>query len=135
VGVLASENGQISSLLGELSDLGAIGTKVAQQSGQNSVTDVKDLLPVVDQLESVAGQLGPDLTDLARFEADTPKIAPGGYLQVKALVNVLLPPGGSEPTAVATTAAVGGGTSKAPADPSAATGRAAVSALLQAGLL
>jgi phospholipid/cholesterol/gamma-HCH transport system substrate-binding protein len=135
VGVLASENGQISSLLGELSDLGAIGTKVAEQSGQDSVTDAKDLLPVVDQLESVAGQLAPDLTDLARFEADTPKIAPGDYLQVKALVNVFLPAGGFEPSAVATTAAVGGGSSRAPADPSAATGASAVSDLLQAGLL
>ncbi len=35
---------------------------------------------------------------MASFEAETPKIAPGDYLQVNAIVNVLLPPGGFEPT-------------------------------------
>jgi phospholipid/cholesterol/gamma-HCH transport system substrate-binding protein len=140
VGVLASENSQISSLLSELSNLGAIGTKVAQESGQNSVTDVKDLLPVIEQLESVSSQLGPDLSDLARFEADTPKVAPGAYLQVKVLLNVLLPAGGFEASPVDTTADVNGRAS-APAAPtssaapsSGATGGLAVSDLLQAGL-
>jgi virulence factor Mce-like protein len=133
VGVLASENGQISKLLGELSNLGEIGTKVAQQSGQSSVSDVKALLPVVEQLQSVSSQLGPDLSDLARFEADTPKIAPGDYLQVKVLVNVLLPAGAFEPSPVGTAA---GGSGSAPAAPmSPATGGAAVSDLLQAGVL
>jgi len=98
IGVLASENGQISDLLTELSDLGAIGTRVAQQSGQDSVNDVKALLPVVQQLESVSSRLGPDLSNLALFEAETPKIAPGDYLQVNVIANVLLPTGGFEPT-------------------------------------
>ncbi len=102
IGVLASENGQISDLLSELSDLGAIGTRVAQQSGQNSVDDVKALLPVVQQLDSVSEQLGPDLSDLAIFEAKTPKVAPGDYLQVKVIANVLLPSGGFEPTVFGT---------------------------------
>ena len=65
VGVLASENTQISTLLKELSNLGATGTRIADQSGQNSVNDAKDLLPVVQQLESVSQQLGPDLSELA----------------------------------------------------------------------
>ena len=55
---------------------------------------------MVQQLASVSAQLGPDLADLARFEAETPKIAPGDYLQMSAVVNVLLPPGGSEATAL-----------------------------------
>jgi phospholipid/cholesterol/gamma-HCH transport system substrate-binding protein len=102
IGVLASENGQISDLLSELSDLGSIGTRVAQQSGQDSVNDARALLPVVQQLESVSQQLGPDLSDLALFEADTPKVAPGDYLQVKVIANVLLPSGGFEPTVFGT---------------------------------
>ena len=93
IGVLASENHQISELLTQLSDLGAAGTKIAQQSGQNAVADTKDLLPVLQQLESVTSQLAPDLRTLAGFEAETPKIAPGDYLQVSAVVNVLLPAG------------------------------------------
>jgi phospholipid/cholesterol/gamma-HCH transport system substrate-binding protein len=136
VGVLAGENGQISRLLGELSDLGQIGTRVAQQSGQNSVTDAKDLLPVVDQLEAVSRQLGPDLSDLARFEAETPKVAPGDYLQVKVLVNVLLPAGGSEPTVLGTAGTLNDGARTPSAGKPATTGAsAAVSDLLQAGLL
>jgi phospholipid/cholesterol/gamma-HCH transport system substrate-binding protein len=102
IGVLASENGQISDLLSELSDLGTIGTRVAQQSGQDSVNDAKALLPVVQQLDSVSQQLGPDLSNLALFEAETPKVAPGDYLQVRVIANVLLPSGGFEPTVFGT---------------------------------
>jgi phospholipid/cholesterol/gamma-HCH transport system substrate-binding protein len=98
IGVLASENQQISGLLTQLANLGAAGTQIAQQSGQNAVDDAQDLLPVVQQLDSVSAQLAPDLSALTSFEAETPKIAPGDYLQVKAAVNVLLPPGGFEPT-------------------------------------
>jgi phospholipid/cholesterol/gamma-HCH transport system substrate-binding protein len=133
VGVLASENTQISSLLGELSNLGVIGTRVAEESGQNSVTDVKDLLPVVDQLVSVSHQIGPDLADLARFEAETPKVAPGAYLQVNVIANVLLPPGGFEPTGPGTSTASAGGSSRTPA--AGTSGAQAVSDLLGGGLL
>jgi phospholipid/cholesterol/gamma-HCH transport system substrate-binding protein len=125
VGVLASENGQIQSLIGELSDLGSIGTEVAQQSGQDSVNDVKALLPVVQQLQSVSQQLAPDLGSLARFEAETPKIAPGDYLQVNVIANVLLPAGSYEPTPLDTPAQAG---SSLPSSK-------AVSDLLEAGLL
>jgi phospholipid/cholesterol/gamma-HCH transport system substrate-binding protein len=102
VGVLASENTQIQDLITQLSNLGAVGLRVAQQSGQNSVQDAKDLLPVVQQLESVTDQLAPDLSDLAAFEAASPKVAPGDYLQVSAVVNVDLPPGAFEATPLAT---------------------------------
>ncbi|HXW34913.1 MAG TPA: MlaD family protein [Acidimicrobiales bacterium] len=100
IGVLASENQQFSELLTQLSNLGAVGTQVADQSGQNSVNDAQDLLPVVEQLESVSAQLGPDLGDLSSFEAETPKVAPGDYLQASAVVNVFLPPGNFEATPV-----------------------------------
>ncbi|MGB7052059.1 MAG: MlaD family protein [Acidimicrobiales bacterium] len=102
IGVLASENNQISGLLTQLSNLGATGTQIAEQSGQNAVDDTHELLPVVQQLDSVSDQLAPDLNALARFEAETPKIAPGDYLQANAVVNVLLPAGGFEPTSLDT---------------------------------
>ncbi|MBO0727902.1 MAG: MCE family protein [Acidimicrobiaceae bacterium] len=121
IGVLASENTDISRLLSNLSSLGAVGTQVAQQSGQNSVNDIKDLLPVVQQLDSVSQQLGPALKDLSTFEAQTPKIAPGDYLQVSAVANVVLPPGQFSPPATSS------------AGPS--TGAQAITALLEAGIL
>ncbi len=131
VGVLASENKQISGLLDQLSNLGAAGAAIAQQSGQNAVADAQDLLPVVQQLDAVSSQLAPDLSALAAFEAETPKIAPSDYLQVSALVNVLLPAGGFEPSLPAAE----------PADtqtPSASgsvqlTGKQAISGLLTSG--
>ena len=64
IGVLASENSQISSLFSELSNLGTIGTQVAQQSGENGVKDLNALLPVVQQLAAVSEQIGPDLSSL-----------------------------------------------------------------------
>jgi len=143
IGVLASENSQFSKLLGELSNLGAIGTKVAEESGQNSVNDVKDLLPVVDQLVSVSRQLGPDLNDLARFEAETPKVTPGDYLQVSVIANVLLPAGGYEPGSFGGAGAAGGLSSAssgagaagaAGAGATGATGARAVAEILETGL-
>ena len=134
VGVLASENSQISRLLGELSNLGTIGTRVAEQSGQNSVNDVKDLLPVVEQLVSVSRQLGPDLNDLARFEAQSPKVAPGDYLQVKVIANVLLPAGGFEPSSFGTSSGAGQPPTASQSSPSGTAGTQAVSDLLESGL-
>ncbi|MGH9172585.1 MAG: MCE family protein [Acidimicrobiales bacterium] len=125
VGVLASENKQLSSLVAGLSRLGQVGTEIAQESGQDSVNDLKDLLPVVDQLNAVSQQLGPDLKTLAAFEADTPKVAPGAYLQVQVIANVLLPSGAFEPTPVSDAAS-------APAS-SAQTAGAAVTGLLGTG--
>jgi phospholipid/cholesterol/gamma-HCH transport system substrate-binding protein len=122
IGVLAAENSQISSLIADLSNLGAVGTEVATKSGADSVQDVKELLPLVQQLQSVSQQIGPDLDDLSKFEAATPKIAPGDYLQVNVIANVLLPAGAYEPSSTA-------GSLSAPAS-----GSQAVSDLLGSGL-
>lgn len=133
IGVLASENQQISGLLTGLSNLGAAGTKIALQSGQNAVADAKDLLPVLQQLDSVSSQLAPDLSALARFEAETPKIAPGDYLQVAAVVNVLLPAGAFEPSSLDTVTSAD--TRTAPSSPPQPLGGTqAVSDLLAASL-
>jgi phospholipid/cholesterol/gamma-HCH transport system substrate-binding protein len=129
IGVLASENTQISGLITQLSNLGAVGTEVAEQSGQNSVDDAKDLLPVAQQLEAVSDQLAPDLSTLARFEEESPKLAPGDYLQVSAIVNVFLPPGSFEATPL-----TGSPNARVASTGRQQTGSGAVSALLTASL-
>jgi phospholipid/cholesterol/gamma-HCH transport system substrate-binding protein len=131
IGVLAGENSQIDALVTNLSNLGAVGTEMAEQSGQNSVNDAKDLLPVVQQLESVSAQLAPDLGALASFEAESPKVAPGDYLQVSAIVNVVLPPGSFEATPLASTLSAG---ARAPSSSQPTAGAQAVSDLLTASL-
>jgi phospholipid/cholesterol/gamma-HCH transport system substrate-binding protein len=97
IGVLASENTSLDRLFGALSNLGAVGTQIAQQSGQNGVDDVRALLPVVEQLNGVSQQLAPVLSAVSRFEAETPKVAPGDYLQVRVVANVILPRGDFAP--------------------------------------
>ncbi len=81
VSVLANENGDLQQLLTHLTELSTVANSVVNQSGQATITDIKELKPVVDQLVSVESQLGPTLTDLQKFEQSTPKIAPGNYLQ------------------------------------------------------
>lgn len=109
IAVLASENTSLDKLLSALSNLGAVGTQITQQSGQNGVDDVRALLPVVDQLNGVAQQLAPVLSDVSRFEAKAPKVAPGDYLQVSVVANVILPPGNFAPSADLTASVTGSG--------------------------
>jgi phospholipid/cholesterol/gamma-HCH transport system substrate-binding protein len=137
IGVLAGENQQISSLLSELSNLGTIGTEVAQQSGENSVADVKALLPVVQQLQSVSSQLGPDLADLSKFEAASLKVAPGDYLQANVITNVLLPSGGFEATPVGSSAdpLTAGGAGSLDGSDKSVSGSHALSDLLEEGVV
>lgn len=122
IGVLASENTSLDRLFGALSNLGAVGTQIAQQSGQNAVDDVRALLPVVEQLSGVSQQLQPVLSDVSRFEVETPKIAPGDYLQLAVVANVVLPPGDFAPNVDPSGAATGSGTR-------------AITLLLEGGLL
>lgn len=128
VTILSQANTQISALLQSLNTLGSTGVKVAQTSGQNGVNDLKDLLPVVNQLVAVDQQIQPDLQAVSAFEAATPKVAPGGYLQVSVIANVVLPPGPSD----ATPGSTGFSSVAAPAP---STGAAAIGELLGQGLL
>jgi phospholipid/cholesterol/gamma-HCH transport system substrate-binding protein len=133
IGVLASENGDIGNLFTQLSQLGAVGTRIAQEAGLNSVNDAKALLPVAQELASVSQQLGPDLNDLASFEALTPKVAPGDYLQVNVTANVTLPAGGFQATPVS--AAATSSQARTLGQASASSSSQAVAQLLGAGLL
>lgn len=98
IGILASENSSFDQIISSLSGLGAAGTKIAEYSTLNSENDLKDLLPVVNELNGVAAVLGPDLATLSQFEASTPRIIPGDYLQANVVANVVLPSGDFTPT-------------------------------------
>jgi phospholipid/cholesterol/gamma-HCH transport system substrate-binding protein len=122
ISVLASENKSLDQLFGALSNLGAVGTQIAQQSGQNSVDDVRALLPVVDELNNVSEQLAPVLSEVSRFEAEAPRVAPGDYLQVGVVANVILPSGDFAPNVD-------------PSDSATGTGSRAITLLLDGSLL
>jgi phospholipid/cholesterol/gamma-HCH transport system substrate-binding protein len=121
IGVLTSENTSLDNLFNSLSNLGAVGTQIAEQSGQSSVNDVRALLPVVNQLNQVSAQLAPVLSDVSRFEAEVPKVAPGDYLHVSVVANAILPAGDFSPDASLSAATTGSGAK-------------AVTLLLEAGL-
>jgi phospholipid/cholesterol/gamma-HCH transport system substrate-binding protein len=132
--ILADENNQFGQLLSGLHQLSSIGNAVLHQSGQNSVNSVKSLLPVVNQIVGVESQLGNDLGHISAFEAETPKIAPGNYLQTSVTANVYLNPNfTSIPCGRAGWPACPGVAAAAvPPGPSAGAG--AVAALLEGGL-
>jgi hypothetical protein len=77
---------------------------------------------VVDQLNDVSQQLAPVLSEVSRFEAETPKIAPGDYLQAAVVANVILPPGDFAPNID-------------PSDSATGSGARAITLLLDGGLL
>ena len=97
VGVLASENGDVKALLNSVNQLSGVADNVLAASGQQFAGDLNSLVPVVQQLVSVQGQLGPDLSDLASFEKITPKVAPGNYLQVSLNATAQLLAGSGAP--------------------------------------
>ncbi|MDA8286610.1 MAG: MCE family protein [Actinomycetota bacterium] len=81
-GVLAAENTQLRQLLSSVNRLAGVADGIVNTSSRNTVNDIEALLPVVDQLVGVDRQLGPALAALSRFEALTPKVAPGSSLQI-----------------------------------------------------
>jgi phospholipid/cholesterol/gamma-HCH transport system substrate-binding protein len=101
VTVLANENNDLANLNSNVTQLTAVANSIFTQSASGLVNDVNQLLPVLNQLVGVAQQLGPALGDIARFEATTPKIAPGNYLQVAITANLNINPNPSAPTASA----------------------------------
>jgi phospholipid/cholesterol/gamma-HCH transport system substrate-binding protein len=82
VGVLVNENTDFSQLLSSTNQLANVATSIVDASGQSGVSLVEHLDSVVNQLVGVEQQLGPTLSDFAKFEKLTEKIAPGDYLQL-----------------------------------------------------
>ncbi|MGI8492619.1 MAG: MCE family protein [Acidimicrobiales bacterium] len=93
VTVLANENGDLKTVLDKVTQLTSVANRVVLESGQAAVTDIKELQPVADQLVAIESQLAPTLVDLQRFEASTPKIAPGNYLQTSLNATAIFSPG------------------------------------------
>ncbi|TMD04627.1 MAG: MCE family protein [Chloroflexi bacterium] len=88
--VLASEAGDFDALLTHLGQLGAVGSRVINQSREAFVADLRELGPVVDALVGIRGQLGSTLDALAAFGPAAAAVAPGDYLQVTGIVNAVL---------------------------------------------
>jgi phospholipid/cholesterol/gamma-HCH transport system substrate-binding protein len=85
--VLASEAGQFDALLTHLGRLGAVGSRVIDESRDAFIADVRELGPVVDALVGIRDRLGSTLDALAAFGPAAAAAAPGDYLQINATIN------------------------------------------------
>lgn len=124
VHVLAGENLQLRQLLTSVNRLAVVADHILSVTGAQQVQDVHALLPVVDQLVAVGQQVAPTLSAMARFEALTPKVAPGGSLQASLVATAVF--GGAPSAGVAGAAAA--------ISPGQVSGGPAVTALLDGAL-
>jgi phospholipid/cholesterol/gamma-HCH transport system substrate-binding protein len=90
VNILSSQNQQLDQLLTSVNQLAVVADNVANVTSQDTVNDVNELLPVVNQLVGVDKQIGPALAAISNFEVLTPKIAPGDSLQVSLHATAIL---------------------------------------------
>lgn len=82
ISVLSSENQDFENLLAATDNLSNVADSIVTQSSSSILGTIRQLDAVVNQMVGVESQLGPTLTDLAQFETQTKKIAPGNYLQL-----------------------------------------------------
>ena len=82
VSVLASENQDFSNLLTAANNLSDVADSIVTKSSSSILATIHQLYAVVNQMVGVESQLGPTLTDLAKFETLTKQVAPGNYLQL-----------------------------------------------------
>ena len=82
VSVLSSENQDFSNLLTATNNLSNVADSIVTQSSSSILGTIRQLDNVVNQMVGVESELAPTLADLAKFETDTKKIAPGNYLQL-----------------------------------------------------
>ena len=91
ISVLSSENEDFQNLLTATTNLSNVADSIVTNSSSSILATIRQLYAVVNQMVGVESQLGPTLTDLAEFETQTKKIAPGNYLQLSldgtAIVN------------------------------------------------
>ena len=91
IAVLSSENQDFQNLLTATTNLSNVADSIVTKSSSSILGTIRQLYAVVNQMVGVESQLGPTLTDLALFETETKKIAPGNYLQLSldgtAIVN------------------------------------------------
>lgn len=92
VAILGQENQNLADMFTQLDRLSSAANNIIDASANGTVQTVKALQPLLDQLISVQQQLGPALDAIDSFERNTPKTAPGNYLQLAINGTVDVPP-------------------------------------------
>jgi phospholipid/cholesterol/gamma-HCH transport system substrate-binding protein len=80
--VLADQRAQLTKLLTHLSTLGAVGTRVVEQSREDTVASLKLLAPILDKVVAARGDLSKALDQVLLLTKLVPRAIPGDYLQL-----------------------------------------------------
>jgi phospholipid/cholesterol/gamma-HCH transport system substrate-binding protein len=118
--VLADQRADLTRLLVKLDRLGVVGTRVVNESREDTLADLRLLEPVLAQVVSVRTELGRTVDQLVSFTQLVPRAIPGDYLQL--FVELYLDPsttptgspaagGTAAPRAAPPTPSLGGGDS------------------------
>jgi phospholipid/cholesterol/gamma-HCH transport system substrate-binding protein len=113
--VLADQRADLTRLLVKLDRLGVVGTRVVNESREDTLADLRLLEPVLAQVVTVRTELGRTVDQLVSFVELVPRAIPGDYLQL--FVELYLDPS-TTPTAPTAPA---GGTGRATPPPPAET--------------
>jgi phospholipid/cholesterol/gamma-HCH transport system substrate-binding protein len=91
VQVLQGETNDFNDLISQVDQLSSVANQVVTQSANGTVDTVQELDPVLNQLVGIQQDLAPALGAIGNFEAETPKTAPGDYLQASINANIEVP--------------------------------------------
>jgi phospholipid/cholesterol/gamma-HCH transport system substrate-binding protein len=80
--VLADQRADLTRLLVKLDRLGVVGTRVVNESREDTLADLRLLEPVLAQVVSVRTELGRTVDQLVSFVDLVPRAIPGDYLQL-----------------------------------------------------
>ena len=103
VGVLREQHDELVAMLGSLEDLGDVGTRVIRASKEDLLASLRDLRPVLRQLNAAGDHLAPGLNLLISFPfpKEASEIVKGDYANTSIRADIslenLLPGGGVLP--------------------------------------
>ncbi|MEC9052614.1 MAG: hypothetical protein VX747_09145, partial [Actinomycetota bacterium] len=103
IGVLREQHDELVSMLGSLDELGTVGTRVIRASKEDLLASLRDLRPVLRQLNAAGDHLAPGLNLLISFPfpQEASEIVKGDYANTSIRADIslenLLPGGGLLP--------------------------------------
>ncbi|MFF5989351.1 MCE family protein [Prauserella flavalba] len=90
VRALLAERERFTALLGNVASLGTAAQGLLDETGSAFTGQLAELRPVLDNLASVEGRLGPTLTSLQNFAVLLQDATPGDYLMLDGTLEVPL---------------------------------------------
>jgi phospholipid/cholesterol/gamma-HCH transport system substrate-binding protein len=94
--VLADQRAELTKLLTHLANLGRVGTRVVNESRDDTIASLRTLAPILDKVVQARGDLSKALDQVLLLTKLLPRAIPGDYLQL--YVEVFLDPSSLPPS-------------------------------------